>query len=215
VFAIHVAGPSLGERTRECEQHRPARERPPHGVGTQAAPARVDYERTRREQCFNFGEAQRLLEACAEAAGRRTIERGTRLGDLGQQRRHARAFRRLVRARECRLRGRRAQHAQRDLGRGQIGHCLQRWRQAVRVEAFQSGCSFLEAAEQERASHRDQTRMQGIGAIGARLERGRRRRQSARRAAQVTHGKSHLGLRHDTAGARQLLVRTEAARSAR
>ena len=56
--------------------------------------------------------------------------------------------------------------------------------------------------------------MQRVGEIGVRLESGRRGRQCARRAAQVAHRESHLGLCDDTAGARQLFVSAEAARSA-
>ena len=54
--------------------------------------------------------------------------------------------------------------------------------------------------------------MQRVGAIGARLERGRRGRQRARRATEVAHGERHLGLSDDAAGARELFVSAEAAR---
>src|SRR5882672_1152496 len=53
--------------------------------------------------------------------------------------------------------------------------------------------------------------MKRVDAIGVRLERGRRGRQRARRAAEVAHGECHLGLCDDTAGTRELLVRAEAA----
>ena len=73
---------------------------------------------------------------------------------------------------------------------------------------------LVEAAEQQQPARRDQPRLQRVGAVGARLERGRRRRQRARRAAEVAHGQRHLGLGHDAAGARHLLVRAEPARGA-
>ena len=56
--------------------------------------------------------------------------------------------------------------------------------------------------------------MQRVGAVGMRIQRGRSGRQRARRAAEVAHGQRHLRLGDDTAGARQLFVRTEAARGA-
>ena len=208
---IDVAGPRLGERARQREQHRPARQRPPGGAGAQAATAGVDHQRARGEERFDLVEAQRLLVAGVEAPGGGTIERGARLGHLGQERGHARAFGRLVGAGERRLRRCCAQRAQRHLGRGQLGHRQQRRWQAARVEAGQRGCGLVEAAEQQQPAHRDQTCLQRVGAIGARLERGRRGRQRARRAAEVAHGEGHLGLCDDTAGTRQLLVGTEAA----
>ena len=75
----------------------------------------------------------------------------------------------------------------------------------------EGGCGLVEAAEQEQPAHRDETRLQRVGAIGVCLERGRRRRQRPRRAAEVAHGQCHLGLGDDAARARQLLVGTEAA----
>jgi hypothetical protein len=110
-----------------------------------------------------------------------------------------------------RPRGSCAQRAQRHLGRGQLGHRRERRWQAARVEAGQGGCGLVEAAEQEQPAHRDQTRLQRVGAIGVRLERGRSGRQGARRAAEVAHREGHLGLRDDTTGARQRLVGAEAA----
>ena len=149
--------------------------------------------------------------AGVEAPGGGTIERGARLGHFGQQRGHARAFGRLVGAGERRLRRCCAQRAQRHLGRGQLGNREQRRWQAARVEAGQRGCGLVEAAEQQQPAHCDQTSLQRVGAIGARLECGRRGCQRARGAAEVAHGKGHLGLRDDTAGTCQLLVGTEAA----
>ena len=122
-----------------------------------------------------------------------------------------------ARARPPRARGRappaprRAQRAQRELGRGQLGHRRQRRRQAARIEARQRGRGLVEAAEQQQPARRDQPRLQRVGAIGVRLERGRGRRQRARRAAEVAHGQRHLGLGDDAACARQLLVGAEAA----
>ena len=106
-FPIDVAGPRLGERARQREQHRPARQRPPRGAGAQAATAGVDHQRARGQQRFDLVEAQRLLAAGVEAPGGGTIERGARLRHLGQERRHARALGRLVRAGERRPRRRR------------------------------------------------------------------------------------------------------------
>ena len=53
--------------------------------------------------------------------------------------------------------------------------------------------------------------MQRVGAVGARIQRGRSGRQRARRAAEVAHGQRHLRLCDDTAGACQIFVGTEAA----
>ena len=211
---IDIAGPRLGERARQREQHRPARQRPPRGAGAQAATAGVDHQRARGQERCDLVEAQRLLAAGEEAPGGGTIERGPRLRHLGQERRHACAIGRLVRAGERRPRRADAQRAQRQLGRGQLGHRRQRRRQAARIEACQRGRGLVEAAEQQEPARRDQPRLQRVGAIGARLERGRRRRQRARRAAEVAHGQRHLGLGDDAARARQLLVRAEAARGA-
>jgi hypothetical protein len=95
--------------------------------------------------------------------------------------------------------------------RGRPPHRRQRRRQATGVDACQRGRGLAEAAEQQEPAQRDQTRLQRVGAIAARLERDRRRRQRTRRAAEVAHGQRHLGLRNDASSARQLLVGAEAA----
>ncbi len=48
--------------------------------------------------------------------------------------------------------------------------------------------------------------MQGVSAIRVGLQRAQRRCERARRAAQVTHRQSHLGLSHDAASPRQFLM---------
>ena len=80
---IDVAGPRLGERARQREQHRPARQRPPGGAGAQAATAGVDHQRARGEERFDLVEAQQLLVAGADAACRGTIERGACFSHFG------------------------------------------------------------------------------------------------------------------------------------
>ena len=160
------------------------------------------------------GAAAARWPACDAPRGG-AIERGARLGHLGQQRRHARALGRLVRAGERRPRRRRCAASaaparprparpppRSDGGRPRASRCASAAR------------GLVEAAEQQQPARRDQPRLQRVGAVGARLERGRRRRQRARRAAEVAHGQRHLGLGDDAARARQLLVRAEAARGA-
>ena len=80
---------------------------------------------------------------------RRTNERVTRLGHLTQQRRHMRALGRFLGTIERRLRHNRAQRAQRQLGRRQLRHRQQGRRDTAPIQAGQSGCRFIEAAEQE------------------------------------------------------------------
>jgi hypothetical protein len=74
-----------------------------------------------------------------------------------------------------------------------------------------AACRVVESAEQQEPAQRDQTRLQRVGTIGARLERGRRRRQRTRGAAEVAHRERHLGLGNDASRARQLLMSAEAA----
>ena len=83
-----------------------------------------------------------------------------------------------------------------------------------RIELGQCGCGLVETAEQEQPANRDQACLYGIGAIGARVERGRGLRQRARGTAKIAHGERHFGLGDDTAGTRQLLARTKTARGA-
>ena len=101
---IDVAGPSLGERAGQFEQDGASRQGQPGGAGAQAATAGVEHQRVRGEECFDLAEAQRLPVAGVEASGSGPIEHGARVGYLGQQRRHARAFCRIVGAGERRLR---------------------------------------------------------------------------------------------------------------
>ncbi len=212
--AVYVTGPCLGESARQCKQHRPARQRQPSATGAQAATARIDHQCSRREQRFDFIEAQRLLITRTDLPRSRVIERSARLGHLRLQCGHARVFGCHFGACERRSRGGRAQRAQRHLGSGQLGHCEQRRRHAACVELAQLRCGLVEAPEQQQPAHRDQACVQRVGAIGTRLERGGRGRQRARRATEIAHRQRHFGLRHDAAGARQLLVRAEAARGA-
>ena len=95
--ALDVAGPGLGERARQREQHRPACQRTPRGAGAQAAPARIEHERARRQQRFDLVEAQRLFAVGVVAARGRSIERAARLGHLGVKRRAPARARRLRR----------------------------------------------------------------------------------------------------------------------
>ena len=53
--------------------------------------------------------------------------------------------------------------------------------------------------------------MEGVAAVGVRLERRGRGGQRTRQAAEVAHRERHLGFGDDAAGARDLLVRAEAA----
>jgi hypothetical protein len=208
--ALDVARPRFGQRACQREQHRPARQRPPCRAGAQTAPARIEHQRTGVQQGFDLVEAERLLAVRVMAAGRRPIERAARLGHLGEERGHARSLGRLVGDRQCRPGVGRAQRAQRQLGRGQRGHRLQRRRHRARIERGERGGGLLDAAEQQQPTHRDQARLQRVGAIGARFERGRRGGEGTWRAAEVAHGQRHLGLGHHAARARQLLVGTEA-----
>ncbi len=82
---IDIAGPRLGERARQREQHRPARQRPPRGAGAQPATAGVDDQGARGEKRCDLVEAQRLLAAGEEAPSGGTIERSPRLRHLGQR----------------------------------------------------------------------------------------------------------------------------------
>src|SRR6185369_18071510 len=74
--AIDAAGPRFGERAREREKQRPARERDPRVACANAAPTGVDDERARAEQRFDLVEAKRGLAAGSDASRRRAIERG-------------------------------------------------------------------------------------------------------------------------------------------
>jgi len=145
------------------------------------------------------------------AAGGGTIERSADLDHLGKEGGHACASGRIQGARERSLCRCRPQRAQRHLGRGQFGDRLQRRRQTLRIERGQGGRGLVEATEQQQPAHQDQTCVQRIGAIGARLERGRRGRQRARRAEEVAHRQRHLRLCDHAAGVGHGLAGAKAA----
>ena len=119
-----------------------------------------------------------------------------------------------MRAAERCLRVDGAQRPQRHLGRGQLGDRAQRRRQAARIEPRERRSGGVDAADEERAAHSDQARLQRVGVVGARLERRLRCGERARRAAEIAHRQRHLRFGDDAARTRQLLVRAERARRA-
>ena len=104
--------------------------------------------------------------------------------------------------------------AQRQLGAAQFGHRRQRRRQGAGVDRRQRRRRLVEPPEQQQAPGCDQPCLHRVALVGMRLQRGRRRRQRARRAGEVAHRQRDLGLRDDAARLRQLLVRAERARRA-
>jgi hypothetical protein len=54
---IDLARPRFGERARQGEQHRPARQRPPGTASAQAAIAGLDRQRARGEERFDLVDA--------------------------------------------------------------------------------------------------------------------------------------------------------------
>jgi hypothetical protein len=161
--------------------------------------------------------ASSLAAVLAGSAARRGARAWPRLRHLGQQRGHARAAGGVVRARKGRACRVDAQRAQRQFRRRQLGHRrhrAERGRQAARIDQGQRGRGLFEPAEQQQPARRDEPRLQRVGMVRARLERGGGRGQHARRTAEVAHGQRDLGLGDHAAGARQFFVRAEAARGA-
>jgi hypothetical protein len=83
--------------------------------------------------------SSRRTAAPRHAARRGTGQRLARLRHFGNQGRHARAIRRLIRAREGGFGRPALQRAQREFGGAQFRDCNQRWRQAARIECLQAG----------------------------------------------------------------------------
>ena len=108
-IAVHVAGPGFRQRAQQREQHGASRQRVPRIAGAQPATTRIDHQRARCEQRFDFLQAQGLLVAGVDVAGRGAIERGARFGHFGEQCGHACALRCVERAIERLARGRGAQ----------------------------------------------------------------------------------------------------------
>ena len=103
-FPIDIARPRLGERARQREQYRPARERQPRWAGAQSATTGIDHQGARIHEGGDLVEAQRPLAAGEQLPRSGTLERGPRFRHFGQERGDAGARGRLVRTSERRLR---------------------------------------------------------------------------------------------------------------
>ena len=173
--------------------------------------AGIDDQRAGLHERRHFIQAQRLLDAIDEAPRGGTIERCRRLCHLGDERGHACSIRGIARAGERGVRRRGAQRAQRELRRGRLGDGNQQWRRPTHIEAGQCIRGLIKAAQQQQAPRRDQPRLERVGAVAARFERGGRSRQRARRPVEIAHRERDLGLGNDAACTCHRLMRTEAA----
>jgi hypothetical protein len=127
------------------------------------------------EQGRDLVQAQRLLALRVHAPGGGTFERGLRFRHLGQQRRHLRALRgRVLGLRQRLARGVDAQRAQRQFGGASAATAASDAAAGRAHRAGQRGRCLVEPPEQQQPARRDQPRLQRVGVVGVRLQRGRR-----------------------------------------
>jgi len=211
---VDIVRPCFSERTHQREQYRSARKRKPCLASLYPATAGVDHEGTRCEERRDLGQAQGLLACGGKPQGGGPFEHCPGLHHFRKQRRNSCALGGLVCAGERRLCRSDAQRAKCQLGSCQLRNCLQRRREATRIEICQRCRSLVQTTEQDQPPRRDQPRLQRIGTIFTRCQRGLSRDQGAHGAAEIAHGERHFGRRDHAAGARQFLVDAETTGSA-
>ena len=177
--------------------------------------ARVDDERSGRQQRFDLFEQEQALLAMRNQARRGRVQDCGRAFDLRRQRRDA-----GLRARRCSARASAARAALVRRRRIAIPATTSSWAaldaggKRRGVELGERALGLVEAADQEQAPDLEIPRMRGVHAVAVRFERRPRRVERLRRPAQVARDERDLGLGDDAPRARHGLSGTEGARRA-
>jgi len=213
-FPRHITGPGFRERAGEREQHRPTRKRNHRNVAAHDLAAGIEYERTRRQQRFDFSEPEQPVSLAQYQARGGGIERARRAVDFRYHGRNSRLTRRVHGPVKRSARRLRLDTPDRYPGSHEPEPGTRRRWQHIEIEAIKGRFSRVEPADQEEPPGCEIAGMCGIGPIAMRLERRLRRVKRLHGSAEVAQNERNLGPGDDTSGAGNGLLRAERARRA-